>query len=392
MSKHLFRLDTATPGPLIKGALPDRYRLSLACHAPLVKQGDTVRQGDRVGLASTLGKGDIHAPVSGTVSSLLSDAMIIEPGAGDPLEKQSPSGLSGNELLEWLRSMGADVTGIKDSTTLVINCVPPEPGISLYDTLLRDYRRIVEKGLETVQKAATISRTTMVTAKGSTANAFANCSVIYVNPVYPNGLPPLVVKAATGKEFPIGAPASGVCHLSVLDLYLIGTIMDKGTAITETVVNMNGETLAVKIGTPVGFLLQNKGIVPERGDRVVLGGLFRGDAALNTDHGVAKDSLAVSLVRIGTYPRTEDNFCLGCGECERHCPSRIMPGLISRCAEFKEFRMAEKYFVDSCIECGLCGYWCTARRPLLQYIRLAKHELALLRDECTMKAAAKEAL
>jgi electron transport complex protein RnfC len=55
-----------------------------------------------------------------------------------------------------------------------------------------------------------------------------------------------------------------------------------------------------------------------------------------------------------------------------------MPGMISRCAEFKQFTRAEAYHIHSCIECGLCGYWCTAGRPLLHYIRLAKYELALL--------------
>ena len=29
-----------------------------------------------------------------------------------------------------------------------------------------------------------------------------------------------------------------------------------------------------------------------------------------------------------------------------------------------------------CLECGLCGYVCIARRPVLQYIRLAKRKLA----------------
>ena len=32
--------------------------------------------------------------------------------------------------------------------------------------------------------------------------------------------------------------------------------------------------------------------------------------------------------------------------------------------------------MEQCLECGLCGYVCIARRPVLQYIRLAKHKLA----------------
>jgi len=33
----------------------------------------------------------------------------------------------------------------------------------------------------------------------------------------------------------------------------------------------------------------------------------------------------------------------------------------------------------NCIECGLCGYVCTARIPLFQYIMLGKHECERLK-------------
>ena len=41
---------------------------------------------------------------------------------------------------------------------------------------------------------------------------------------------------------------------------------------------------------------------------------------------------------------------------------------------------ADKYDLESCIECGLCAYVCTAKIPLYQYIRLGKHELFNLRS------------
>ena len=72
----------------------------------------------------------------------------------------------------------------------------------------------------------------------------------------------------------------------------------------------------------------------------------------------------------------EDNPCINCGECALHCPARVLPGMISRAAEFSFFDRARGYGLDSCFECGICGYHCPGRRPLLQYIRLAKKELA----------------
>ena len=40
--------------------------------------------------------------------------------------------------------------------------------------------------------------------------------------------------------------------------------------------------------------------------------------------------------------------------------------------EFELFDRTAELDIDDCFECGLCAAVCTARRPLLQYIRLAK--------------------
>jgi electron transport complex protein RnfC len=37
---------------------------------------------------------------------------------------------------------------------------------------------------------------------------------------------------------------------------------------------------------------------------------------------------------------------------------------------------ADLYDLYSCVECGLCGFVCVSRIPILQYIKLAKHQLA----------------
>ena len=40
----------------------------------------------------------------------------------------------------------------------------------------------------------------------------------------------------------------------------------------------------------------------------------------------------------------------------------------------------ESYDLNSCIECGLCSFVCISKIPILQYILLAKHELARMRS------------
>jgi electron transport complex protein RnfC len=49
--------------------------------------------------------------------------------------------------------------------------------------------------------------------------------------------------------------------------------------------------------------------------------------------------------------------------------------MLSRYAEFALFEETRPRHIAACVECGLCTYVCPANRPVLQYIRLAKHKL-----------------
>ena len=89
-----------------------------------------------------------------------------------------------------------------------------------------------------------------------------------------------------------------------------------------------------------------------------------------------KEAYGIIVIPKGTFSPVTDAPCLNCGECVLKCPSRIMPNIISRLSEFGLFEKTIKYGIESCFECGLCTYFCTARRPVLQYILMAKNELA----------------
>jgi len=379
MSTYSFSLLTGETGPLVKGSSPDRLSIPAQAHTPILAEGDQVLSGTKIAKARLSGLGDLHAPLAGTIREITPEAIVMDVGrAGHAPESPAPEE-GGEELKEWLRSQGVSVRHLEKVTTLVVNAVPPEPGISTYDPLLKDYRKTVELGLETIQRIAEPSKVFLVAAKGNKANAFPNCTVLHVSPVYPNGLDQLVLKTVTGEETLIGKKPNDAAIFSVSDLYFIGRVMETSRPLTETVMTLGGKNHLIKIGTPIGHLVKEAGATVMPGDRVVLGGLMRGMTALNLQQGVDKSTTGLTILRSKEGLIPTDNFCLGCGECERHCPARILPGMISRCSEFKQFERAEDFHIHSCIECGLCSYWCKAQRPLLQYIRLAKYEIALLR-------------
>jgi electron transport complex protein RnfC len=379
MTNYSFSLLTGDTGPLVKGTRPDRLRIPIHAHKPILAPGDQVLSGTKIAEAKADGHGDLHSPLAGTIREIDNFSMLIEVTGNTRTNTETPPGDSGESLSRWLHNLGINVSRFRRAQTLIINAVPPEPGISIYDPLLRDYRKTLELGLDAVERMVEPAKIFLVAAKGNRANAFANCTVMHVAPTYPNGLDQLVIKAVTGQETLPGATPENTVLLSVSDLYFIGRVMETGRPAMETVMTIGGQNLLVRIGTPVGFLVAEAGGSLQPGDRIVLGGLMRGIPALNPEQGVDRDTTGLHVVRKGEGLEPTDNFCLGCGECERHCPARIMPGMISRCAEFKQFARAETFHVHSCIECGICGYWCKAQRPLLQYIRLAKYEIALLR-------------
>jgi electron transport complex protein RnfC len=53
----------------------------------------------------------------------------------------------------------------------------------------------------------------------------------------------------------------------------------------------------------------------------------------------------------------------------------LMPKEIGIYVEAGRGHLTEKFGVNECFECGCCAYICPAKRPLVQFARLAKIEL-----------------
>ena len=56
---------------------------------------------------------------------------------------------------------------------------------------------------------------------------------------------------------------------------------------------------------------------------------------------------------------------------------RLRPNMLSRYSEFGQYERCRGEYIDACIECGMCGYVCPARRPMQQFFRMAKLNLGI---------------
>lgn len=386
MDRYDFRLGTLDTGPLGTIPTPPLLRVGLECHDPVVAAGDEVLTGTRIASSTRAGTGDLHSGVSGTVEAVTDTFIEIRTTGTKTVERESVPTES-PKLLKWLARMGMNTASIRTAPLLIVNAVPPEPGHGIFAPLMNDNRKAVELGLETVKSIVQPNRTVLAAAKGTKVVAFADCTVTFVPSRHPYGLAPMVVRAVTGEEPINGTPPTSACIVTLEDLYIAGRIVESGRPYTNVICQLGQRAAMVPLGTTAATLLAETGTTASPGDRVVFGGLMTGTTACNLEQGTDKRTSAVHVVPEGLFMHAGDSACVGCGECARRCPSRVRPDLLSKASEFKLFERCESYNIFSCMECGICGYFCPTRRPILQYIRLAKQEITLLKGACEIEEA-----
>ncbi|WP_027177189.1 4Fe-4S dicluster domain-containing protein [Maridesulfovibrio hydrothermalis] len=336
------------------------------------RKGQKISRGEIIAEHPSKFGGACHAAASGKAVKVNYHHLTIKCDGGEsavePVDVQSMG--PGKELLRTLQGLGIDVAPLSSRTeTLVINGLNSEPGISVSEQLLRDEKEILEAGLRLAETLITPMHTALAVAYGSSFSLHG-AQTAYVKPKYPRSLDALTVKAVTGKEYPEDTKI-----LSIMDLYDLGLVAKYGLPVTSTIMTISGKNYRVALGTPIRHLLSELDIKVQSGDKVVLGGPFRGEAVYSLDEGVKKGDYGLFVISADEFPSIEDATCINCGECVLSCPARILPNMISRYAEYERFEMAEKYNLNSCFECGLCSFNCTVRRPILQYIRFAKDQL-----------------
>ncbi|MFZ5425873.1 MAG: 4Fe-4S dicluster domain-containing protein [Thermodesulfobacteriota bacterium] len=368
--------ETSMTGRIEAVETPEEVFVPVAMLDHVVQRGQAVSAGQILARAAAPWLADAHSPIDGVVvDSGRYVVRISSKGQAKIEAPELPGRPEPSGPRERLGRLGKAILAPETTELLVVNAYEPEPGVSVASAMLRDMQATLEAGLKSAVEALSPGR--IVLAGPSTlAGSLPGCEPVLAGAAYPATLGPMVVKTLTGKENP-----AGVAVLSITDLAELGRIAESGRALTDLVVECEGRLYRVPVGAPVGMVLDKAGIAVSSGDRVILGGGLRGEAVKSLAFGIPKGTYAVTVIRKGAYPPVEDSDCVGCGECIRRCPARIDPCMISRYSEFGHHDKAELEYVDACFECGVCGYHCISRRPLLQYIRLSKRKLELARRE-----------
>jgi electron transport complex protein RnfC len=221
------------------------------------------------------------------------------------------------------------------------------------------------------------------------AELVANEEGITVQPLkvqYPQGGEKQLIKAAIQREVPSGGlPIDvGVVVHNVGTAFAVYEAVQKNKPLVERVVTITGKdvknpsNLKVRIGTPVGALIEAAGGIPENTGKVISGGPMMGKALNSVDIPVAKGTSGILLIPNEDARRGKMKVCIRCSKCVDVCPMGLEPYLLMTLTQKELFDRVEGEKALDCIECGSCAFTCPSDRPLLDYIRLGKKTVASL--------------
>ncbi len=405
--------------------LPAELELILGQHigapcSPTVKRKETVSEADLIGEVKRGLGVPLHAPAAGTIKALSSSAHPIRVSSPSITIKTDPEAAprdwkptgdwrrnSGEELLQKVHRAGIIGIGgagfpthVKLSPpadtpvdTLLLNGAECEPYITA------DHRMMLERAEEIVEGAKILLRilgittcaigiesnkpdaiATMKAAVEAAAEGGVNIQVETLEVKYPQGSEKQLIQAITGRKVPAMALPSAVGvvvhNVSTTKAVYDAVVLDK--PLIEKVITVSGRGIArpanllVKIGTTVKDIVEFCGGTNGDLARVVLGGPMMGFAVSTLDIPITKTTSSVLFLAEDEIDTSEFSNCIRCGWCLEACPMGLEPKEIGIYVEANRAEDTEQFGVFECFECGSCAYVCPAKRPLVQFVRLAK--------------------
>lgn len=389
--------------------------LSQSMGAPcdsLVKTGDTVTVGQKIGDTDAFMSVPVHSSVSGKVNAVVDyllpagnscKAVVIDADGEQTVcpELAPPQITDKSSFVAAVRESGlAGLGGAGFPThvkmkfdpsktpidTLVINAAECEPYIT------SDYRQMMEApddiigGIRLVQKYLEIPHCKICIEKNKPkaiallkdkTNDIDSIEIVTLPSTYPQGAEKVIIYSATGRIVGEGElPGNqGVLVMNVSSAAFIKTYCETGMPLVSKRITLDGTAITknkgnyiVPIGTRISEIMEYGGA--EKPEKVLYGGPMMGFPLYDTDQPILKTTNAILAFDKTEKPKT--TACIRCGSCIRACPMNLMPVEIESAYKAKDVETLKTLKIMLCMNCGCCSYICPAHRPLAEINQLAK--------------------
>lgn len=395
--------------------IPLQQHIGAACQ-PLVKPGDVVKLGQKIGEPGGFVGAPVHASVSGIVKDIRQVphpsvgsglAVVIEnDGKDEPDDSITPgdiSSMDADRIKELILEAGivgmggaAFPTHVKLSPpkekpidTVILNGAECEPYLTADHRLMLEAAEDVVDGLKVIMKVLGVERAYIaiednkpdaVRIMTDTVKEVQGVDVTVLKTKYPQGAEKQLIYVVTGRQVPSGGlPMDvGVIVSNVGTSAAIARAIKTGMPLVERVVTVTGsgvaepKNLMVRIGTSFMDVIQACGGFVEEPAKVISGGPMMGIGQYTLDVPVIKGTSGILVLTREEAKIPDVEPCIRCAKCVDACPMGLMPLMISAYALKEDYDNSEKFHAMDCIECGCCSYSCPAKRPLVQSIRVAK--------------------
>ena len=413
------------PGPEIV-IIPLQQHIGPPCD-PLVKAGERVLLGQKIGDSEAYVSAPVHASVSGEVTAVREHphptgqdvlSVFIKSDGKDEMSPEvrppgDPMEMSPEQIRVRIREGGVVGLGGAAFPTHVKLSPPRDKPIELViingaecePYLTADHRLMVERSEDIIKGSLVIKRAVgakkvIAAIEENKPDAIESMSeagrehgieVVKLPSRYPQGAEKTLIDTVTGREVPRGGlPMDvGVIVDNVGTAAAIHDVFHRGMPLVERVVTVSGDGLArganlrVRLGTTFADVIDFCGGFTGQRGKLIMGGPMMGLAQYTARVPVIKATSGILALRGETLFKDEPAHftCIRCGRCVSHCPMDLMPYILGSYSDAGMWTQLEDFYVDDCTECGCCAYICPTKNPLVQLIKVGKEGVARRRQK-----------
>ena len=391
--------------------IPLRQHIGAPCNS-LVKVGDAVTTGQKIGDSDAFVSAPVHASLSGRVTAVEmrpshsgQDVPSVVIDVDDAQQPWCPSApetrdLTKDGIIAAVKEAGiVGMGGAGFPTAVKLQPPADKPvdtvllnGCECEPYLTCDHRVMVEMPEQILKGAAYIrqalgAETVLICVEDNKLDAVEalrqrntdqSTRIVTVPTKYPQGAEKQLIKAVLGREVPpqLLPFAVGVVVQNVGTAVAVCEAVDQGKPLVERVVTVTGDNIAdpknlrVPVGTLLSHVIEQCGGLIKTPAKVIVGGPMTGVAQKSLSVPVTKAVTGITVLNPATaVTNGEYTHCVRCGRCVDGCPMLLYPNQISVFCEANLVERARQWNTMDCIECGICAYVCPSNRPIIRFVQ-----------------------